>query len=384
MDKPFTFPKALLQFVILVIIAWLFMYLVPGQWFVNWYLPMSFFLLMGTVTFGIVGLGWPFGAPGGSWRPGRNRWMTGILQCIVWIAVALVFTAIETWVWPKMPLTGAPTAEGVPALYGVWFGIALFGFTLWYAFDGHYDGADIRPYAKPWKNWLLATIVILIAAGLIWFLIPNLDPTSGADQAFNQGGKWFANDWFSLVVWIIVWIEIFGTTMVFQGWPFYKAGRKLHRMLVTLAALVLGYVCWRFLFPAFEAEGATFGWAAVAASLIGWALLSSLIFGFYPFANTKQPLRGLGLFVLYQLIVPAVWIVLLRYVLGPPILHHINTAFTGDPNMGPADINLVTAWFMLHNLAIWALVHNLFFMRVPFAVPGPPLGPEEVPAPAAK
>ena len=64
MDKPFTFPKALLRWVILVVIAWLFMFLVPGQWFVNWYLPMSFFLLMGTVTFGVIGSGLASGGTG--------------------------------------------------------------------------------------------------------------------------------------------------------------------------------------------------------------------------------------------------------------------------------------------------------------------------------
>ena len=190
MDKPFTFPKALLRWVILVVIAWLFMFLVPGQWFVNWYLPMSFFLLMGTVTFGVIGLGWPLAVPGGSWKPGRNRWLTGIGMTLIWIAVALIFTALETWVWPKMPLTGAPTAEGVPGLFGVWFGIGVFTSTLWYAFDG----IECRPFgpAKSWANWLLATVSILIMAAMMWFLLTNLDITSGAEEAFNQGGKWFA------------------------------------------------------------------------------------------------------------------------------------------------------------------------------------------------
>ena len=35
MDKPFTFPKALLRWVIILIIAWLFMFLTPGAWFAN-------------------------------------------------------------------------------------------------------------------------------------------------------------------------------------------------------------------------------------------------------------------------------------------------------------------------------------------------------------
>jgi len=159
----FTFPKALLRWVIVVAIAWLFMFLTSGQWFVNWYLPMSFFLLMGSVTFGVIGLGWPLAVPGGSWKPGRNRWLTGVGMFIIWFAAALLFTAIETWIWPHMPLSGAPTAQGVAGNFGSIFGIGVFMATLWYAFNGF----NCRPFgpAKSWANWLLASIVILLMAG---------------------------------------------------------------------------------------------------------------------------------------------------------------------------------------------------------------------------
>ena len=110
--------------------------------------------------------------------------------------------------------------------------------------------------------------------------------------------------------------------------------------------------------------------------------MSSVAFEFFPFANVKQPMRGLGIFALWQVVVPILWILLLRYGIGPALMHHINKAFTGDGTQGPADINLVTAWFTLHNLAIWVLIHNFFFMRAPWSIPGPPLGPEECPMPA--
>ena len=108
---------------------------------------------------------------------------------LIWIAVALFFTAIETWIWPKMPLTGPPTAEGVPGLFGVWFGIGVFMSTLWYAFDG----IECRALRT-------GEIVGQLAAGHCHHphhgghdVVPatNLDITSGAKEAFNQGGKWF-------------------------------------------------------------------------------------------------------------------------------------------------------------------------------------------------
>jgi len=48
------------------------------------------------------------------------------------------------------------------------------------------------------------------------------------------------------------------------------------------------------------------------------------------------------------------------------------------------DINLVTAFFTLHVTAIVLLIHNFFYMRVPLSIPGPPLGPEEIPPAPAK
>lgn len=376
MDKPFTFPKALLRWVIILVISWLFMFLTPGAWFANWYLPMSFFLLMGTVTFGIIGLGWPLAVPGGSWKPGRSRWLTGIGMTIIWLVVALILTAVETWVWPGNPLSAGP----IPV--GAWFGIAVFMSTLWYAFSG----IECRPFGpqKSWANWLLASAIILIMAGVMGSYAVNFNTPDNAaglnDAPWNFQGKYFGGDWFALCVWIIVFIQMFGTPMIFQGWPFYKAGKVLYPILNTFFCVLLGWVFWKYVLPGLFPDSTTFTWAGIGATLIGWSLMSSLAFEFYPFAKFKQPARGVGLFVLYQVIVPAIWIVLMRWVLGPPLLDHINTAL-GGPAM---DINQITAFFTLHVLAIFLLIHNFFFMRMPWSIPGPPLGPEELPPAPAK
>lgn len=369
-------PVALLRWIIVVAIAWLFMFLTPGQWFLNWYIPMSFFLLMGTVTFGVIGLGWPLAAPGGSWKPGQNRWVTGILMSIIWIAFAVIMTGIVTWVWPGYPLSGPPSAEGVPGNYGAWAGIGVFMATLWYAFSG----VNCRPFgpAKSWANWLLATVVILLLAALMYILCINFGPTQAGIEGTARWlphGVWFGGDWMALCVWIIVFIQMFGEPMVFQGWPWYKLPRPWYPLVQTVWAIVLGYVFWRWVMPAIFPDSTTFTWASIGASVIGWSLMSSIAFQMWPFARMKQPARGVGMFVLWQLIVPALWIMLIHWVIGPPLLNHINDAMGG-----PAiDINLVTAFFTLHVTAIVLLIHNFFFMRAPLSIPGPPLAPEEVP-----
>mgnify|MGYP000983360810 CR=1 FL=1 len=375
-----SFPKALIRWIIVVAVGWLFMFLTPGQWFVNWYIPMSFFLLMGTVTFGVIGLGWPFAAPGGSWKPGTNRWVTGILMTIVWIVFALIMTAIETWIWPGNPLSGAASPEGVPGNYGAWAGIGVFTATLWYAFIG----IEPRPYgpAKSWANWLLSSCVILVVAALMFILCVHYDPTveGMAKASWLPHGVWFGGDWMALCVWIIVFIQMFGMPMVFQGWPWYKLGQPAYPIVNTVWVIALGYVFWRWVMPGLFPDSTTFTWGAIGASVIGWSLMSSIAFEFWPFARLKQPARGVAMFILWQLIVPALWIMLIRWVIGPPILTHLNDAF-GGPAM---DINLVTAFFTLHVTAIVLLIHNFFYMRVPLSIPGPPLGPEEIPPAPAK
>lgn len=365
--KVFTFRHALLRWVLALAVAWLFMFLVPGQWFINWYLPMSFFLLMGTVTFGIIGGGWPFGAPGGSWRPGKSRVLAGIGMVAVWIVAALVLTGIETWLWPGISPLAHPS--GVPT--GVWFGIGVFTVTLWYMFDG----INVQPFKKAWANWALATGVILVLAGFLWWIFVNYNVPPTEAETYNPGGRLFGGDWFALCVWIIVYIEMFGSTMTFQGWPFYKAGKVLHPILLTLFVVVAGVVTWKWIMPGLFPDSTTFTWGAIGASIIGWQFMHSLAFDLYPFGRFKQPLRGVANLVL-ELVCVVAWIALIRYVLGPPLLNHINSAFP-EP---AADINTITAFITLHALAIVLLVHHFFFLRAPWSPPGPPLGPEEIQA----
>jgi len=276
---------------------------------------------------------------------------------VLWVIVALLLTLLEVRGWPGMPLF--PT--------GIWFGIGVFMVTLWYTFNG------IGPflYDKPWKNFAFAFLLILFLAGLIWSFCVNLGGTPFESDSFNPQGKFQAEWWFGFCVWIIVWVQVFGSPMCFQGWPFYKFGSPLYQIVLTIVVVTLGYACW---------EGSlsiglspTFSFGAIGASMIGWSLFHSVVFEFYPFAKFKQPKRGVFNFLLEEIVLTAIWILLLRAILSPMVPKLEATGLAGF------DINTLSAFYTLHVTAIAVLVHHFFFMRAPFSIPGPPLGPEEVP-----
>ncbi|BBO85979.1 hypothetical protein DSCO28_65450 [Desulfosarcina ovata subsp. sediminis] len=349
------FSQAFIRFLIIVAIGWVGVFALPMTWFVNTYLPFSFFLLMGLVTFGICGLGWPFAAPMGIlWKP-DNRVIPGVLMVAVWIGMAFVLSAVQQYVWPRVPLAAGP-----------FFGIIIFMVTLWYTFDG----VGPHPFKQPWLNWLFATVVIYVLSGVLFKFFVNFNGTPGAGAPFDPQGIFPGPYWFGLCVWIIVWIQVFGNSMCLQGWPFYKLGQPLHPILLTVAVIVLGYGCWEGTMA--MGISPTFSFGAIAASAIGWSLMHAVAFEMTPFAKYIQPKRGLFNFILEEVILVAVWIVALRILLVPINAKLVATGM-------PFGIDHMSAWFTLHVVAIILLIHQLFFMRTPLSIPAPPLGPEEVP-----
>lgn len=361
------FSQALYRFAAVVAVAWVLMLVVPIPWFITTYLPVSFFLLMGLVTFGVCGLGWPFAAPMGTLKT-NSRVGPGLLMVAVWIILAMALAWVEANVWPHIPLA-TPAAA--------WFGIIVFGVTLWYTFDH----IGPHPTAKPWANWLIATAVILLLTGIIWVTcvnfkgFPPLEHSPANPQGFFAGPFWFG-----LCVWVIVWVQVFGDPMCLQGWPFYKLGSPLHQILLTVTVVVLGYACW--VGSLALGISPTFSFGAIGASMIGWSLMHAVAFQMYPFAQYVQPKRGIYNFVLEEIVLTAVWIVILRIIL-PPIWTRFQAGMNElglPPNA--FDINMLSAFFTLHVTAVVLLIHELFFARVPLSAPSPPLGPEELPAAA--
>lgn len=346
-----TRPQAFVRFVLCMAAAWAFMYLVPMKWFVMTYIPFSFFLLMGTVGFGVLGLGWPFAVPGGSWKPGTSRVLTGALMTAAWLGTAFVLTWFVSNVYPKMPMTH-------------WFGIGVFMVTLWYTFDGVVP----HPFKKPWLNWLFGNVFIMAAALVLWRVFVNLKGTPAAGAPFDPKGIFPGDYWFGLCVWIIVWVQVWGFPMCFQGWPFYKLPKGVFQVVLTAVCVALGYGFW---------QGGlslgippTFWFGGVAASMIGWSLMHSVAFEMYPFAVNVQPKRGVQNFILEQIVLAAAWIGITRLILQPMVPKVQATGL-------PIDINLLNAFYTLHVTAIVLLVHQFFFMRVPLSIPGPPLAPDQ-------
>jgi hypothetical protein len=111
--------------------------------------------------------------------------------------------------------------------------------------------------------------------------------------------------------------------------------------------------------------------AGVAGSIISWVLFHSVIFGYHPNAKRIQPQRGICNLAIVAVMV-AVWIPLLRVILGP-ILAKATAAGI------PFDISALSMFYSLHVVAILLVVHVLFWFKMPYAPPGPPIGPEEVP-----
>jgi len=357
-------PQALLRFSLVVAAAWLFMMFVPLDWFFQDYLPPSFFLLMGLVTFGVCGLGWPFAAPMGKlWKP-DNRLVPGLLMCAVWLAYAVILNLFTSRVFPGVPMN--------PSL-----GIIVFGVTLWYSFDGvgphPFKNKDGSPNAV--ANWAAATVVIMVVTWIVWFIFVDMAGTPLDNTPHDPNGVFPSGYWFGLMVWIIVWVQVFGGTMCLQGWPFYKLPKPLPQACILVAVIVLGYACW---------EGGlrlgvspTFSFGAVGASMIGWSLMHAVAFEMFPFAKHIQPKRGFLNFLLEEIILTAAWIVLLRIILTPVYARMVELKFAAPE--GPFDINMLSAFFTLHVAAVILLMHQFFFMRAPWSIPGPPLGPEERP-----
>jgi len=347
--------QALIRFLIIVAIGWLFVFSVPMTWFVNLFLPFSFYLLMGLVTFGVCGLGWPFAAPMGIlWKP-DNRLVPGILMIVVWLGMAFLLAAVQQYVWPRVPLAAGP-----------FFGIIIFMVTLWYTFDG----VGPHPFKQAWMNWLVATVLIYVLSGVLFSIFVNFSGTPGEGAPFDPKGIFPGPYWFGLCVWIIVWIQVFGGPMCLQGWPFYKLGMPLHPILLTVAVIVLGYGSWEGTLA--MGLSPTFSFGAIGASAIGWSLMHAVAFEMAPFAKYIQPKRGVLNFILEEVVLVAVWIVALRIILQPINAKLVATGM-------PFDINFLSAWFTLHVVAVILLIHQFFFMRTPLSIPAPPLGPEEVP-----
>lgn len=215
---------------------------------------------------------------------------------------------------------------------------------------------------------IVGAVVILIITSILWTLLVNLKDTPWAGLPFDPKGLFQADFMLGLAVWIIAWVQIFGNALSMQSYPFYKLGEPAGQIVLTIVAVFLGYISW---VVTIQSMSPTFSFAAIGGSIIGWALFHSAIFGYYPNAKYIQPKRGVyNLIVVVILVI--IWIPLLRLILSP-ILANVSAAGL------PFDISVIFVFYTLHLVAALLLAHNFFWLKIPFAPPGPPIGSEEVP-----
>lgn len=346
-----TFRESLIQFICAMVIGWLIMYLVPANFFYTKYIPTSFFCLFWLVALGVIGRGWPFAPPEGIWKPSMSKLIPGISMSLLWIVLSILSMMVITKIWPAIPLF--PVTNN--------YGILLFMVTLWYALVwGAYPIANKTGLF----NLIVGAIAILIIASILWLSLANFKGTPWSTAPFNPNGLFQVDFMFGLSVWIIAWVQIFGLSM--QGYPCYKLGEPMGQILLTVAAVILGYFSWTI---TLKYMSPTFSFAALGGSIIGWTLFHSVVFNYYPNAKYIQPQRGIYNLITVAILV-VIWIPLLRVILSP-ILAKASAAGL------PFDISVISVFYTLHVVAVLLLVHNFFWLKVPFEPPNPPIGPEE-------
>lgn len=338
---------------IFIALSWGAMYLTPTGLLFTVLLPASFYALFGTVLFcPLVSGGWPFAPPMGNWTPADGIWKPGIGTTLLIVGLSIAGPLGTTYVYPRIPLFPV----------GFWWGIILFGVTLWYAFI--WNGWPVNKLESPAARCIGGAAVIVGVTALVWKLL-NLSGTPFAGAPFDPKGPLQTEWFFGFMVWSIVWIQAFSNVLTFQQWPFYKIKAPFGEILNTVICFFLGWLCWtvslKFMPP-------TLSFAAIAGSIIGMQNFHGAIFGYYPFAKYKQPVRGILNFAT-EIVLAFVWIAVTR-VLMQPVMVKVQAAGL------PFDINVVSVLYTLHLIALFTLMHNFFFLRAPFPPSGPPPAPE--------
>lgn len=349
----------LTQFIVAAAVGWLIMYLVPAKLFFQTYAPFSFLLLFWLLILGVNGRGWPITPPAGFWKPGMSKAGTGLLMTALWIVLALINAFVVTTIWPAIPLFPV----------GIYYGAMLFMTTLWYTFIwGAYPVANKSGAV----NVVVGTIVIFVITSILWVTMINFQGMPFAQPSYPNG-VFGADNLLGMVIWTIAWIMIFGNGLSMQSYPFYKLGQPLGQIVLTVAVVILGYLSWTFTTGVLN-WSPPFSFGAVAGSIIGWVLFHSFVFGYYPNAKHIQPKRGLNNMIIVVIAV-VIWIPLLKIILAPIVA---NLIAAGVP-VPPFDISVVSMLYTLHVVAILAVMHSLFWFKMPFTPLGPPIGPEEIP-----
>jgi hypothetical protein len=108
----------------------------------------------------------------------------------------------------------------------------------------------------------------------------------------------------------------------------------------------------------------TFSFAAVASSIIFWALVYSWHLQFWGITKYTHFKRAVSAFIVLVILV-ALWIILLRLILGP-------AAESIAAAKLPADVNILIIYLNLCIVGPALIAHNAFWLRWPLTLPAPP------------
>jgi hypothetical protein len=351
-------PAALIQFVVLTaVLTIIFVYFVSPMTLIGKILPAILPLLIALGFFALAGDNFPLAPPGGNWNPTKSRLTAGLGMTAILAVAYIIFLVIMLYAIPKWPMS---------PLF-VWWGALGFCTTLLYTIN--WNCFPVKGKVHPWVASLVACIVVIVVASLVWTFLTNAEGTPFAGSPFNHKGP-FQADWLTgWIVWFICWIFVFNPVFVTQQWPFAKLGHPGGAIAQTIVAFILATICWKGTFalginPGLSAQG-------VASSMIFWALVYSWHFQFWGVTKLTGGARAIAAFVVV-VIITAIWVPLCHMFLGPAadnLAVALNAA--GLPPTA-ADVNTLILYLNLCILAPALIIHNAWWLRWPLTLPTPP------------
>ncbi len=341
----------LIQLIVLSVIGVLiFVYSISLDLIVLKIIPATLLMLVALGHLSLLGDNFPFSPPGGNWNPTKSRVAAGIGMTIIWAIFTFAFIIFMRFIYPRWP---------IGPLY-LWFGVIAFWLTLLYGIN--WNGWPFKGRLHPWATMGVSFVIIMTISILIWIFLTNLDGTPFADSPMNHKGPLNVNWLTGYLVWCIAWFFVFNPVFTTQGWPFGKWGHPGAAIGQTVLAHLLAYICWKGSLAL--GMSPTFSFAAVGSSLVFWSLVYSWHLQFWGVTKYTFFQRAISSFII-QCIIIAIWIIILRVILGP-------AAKAIAAAKLPADVNILIIYFNLCIVGPALIAHNAFWLRWPLTLPTPP------------
>jgi hypothetical protein len=342
----------LIQFIVCTIVGIvIFVYAIPVGLIVLKIIPATLMMLVALGCLVLLGDNFPLAPPGGQWwNPAKSRVVAGIGMTILWVIFTFAILLFMRFVYPRWPMG---------PMY-LWFGVIAFWLTLLYGVN--WNGWPFKGRLHPWGTMFVGFIIIMALTIIIWNLFTNLDGTPFANTPMNHKGPLNVNWLTGYLVWAIAWFFVFNPVFTTQGWPFGSWGHPGMAIGQTVLAHILAYICWNGSLAL--GMSPTFSFAAVASSIIFWTLIYSWHLQFWGITQLTHFKRAISAFIIVCILV-AIWIVLMRAILGPAGAQIAAAKL-------PADVNILIIYLNLCIVAPALIPHNAFWLRWPLTLPTPP------------